>query len=530
MTERGFQTQIYEYPMASDGVNLFKAHQDLKPTECANAQNVIFKNGMVKRGGQSAHDTDEVNAGNVIKGLHKYINTTANKTVAASGGNVYTLDSGTWTARVSGLTDTQFYFENFLDRIYMSNGTEAPRYWDGSSVTTVTAAPTTTLQMLQYQDRLLTLQANGDLDWSDSYDTTAFQGVTNTGVQVDSIAHGMAIHSAQDVNAGLQDKVLIAGGNGMYLFQGTDLRTPSTTGNYTLRRVSQIGCNAPRTMAWTPRGTCWLGKDKQIYILPFNDTRPIPIGRRVQARRQGEEGIESIPTAQLATACAIYHDGYYKISYASSGQSKNNTQLWLEIDRMSGEEGDLGPWYGPMKGQTIGVFARNDDEVLLGGDGDPNTADDKSKISMVYELHKKGDNADFVYDASAGTVRRSIVIDYWTFYNALGEEPFLKVVDNVEAELLDVLGTISFDLYDIAGAVKTGDTFSLSGSAVFWNDAFWGVEFWSDSVATRVVVPISPSPSVRRLSIRIGLTSGNDTFELYKLKVRAQQQSLGLDT
>ena len=102
--------------------------------------------------------------------------------------------------------------------------------------------------------------------------------------------------------------MLLAGTNGMYLFAGTDLRTPATTGNYTIFPLAtKIGCNAPRTMQWTPKGTMYLGIDGQVYLLPFKSSTPVPVGDKIRSNQTGIEGIESIPNGQIQNACDTSH-------------------------------------------------------------------------------------------------------------------------------------------------------------------------------------------------------------------------------
>jgi hypothetical protein len=106
----------------------------------------------------------------------------------------------------------------------------------------------------------------------------------------------------------------------------------------------------------------------------------------------------------------------------------------------------------------------------------------------------------------------------------LGNKDFNKTVHQIEAELLDVLGTVNVDFHDITGQIKSGDSFGLSGKAIFWDDNYWNDEFWSSSSPTRQVVTISPAINTRRLSLLIKHSSSSDGFELYDLKAEALEQ------
>ena len=515
-------TSVVEYPLARLGVNLHKNIVKLNAEEALTAQNCIWRNGIVKRGGSAKFETDEVATGKKITGLHRFYYSTASKQLLASSGTVVRYhDGATWQDAITGLTDgSQVHMTTWLDKAYVANVDDAPNTWDGSSSAAIGAAPTDTRMFLPYQDRLLSI-TGGDLTWSDSFDDTGWGSIAEIGVRPDTQLFGMVYHSATNVDAGYEAKILLAGANGMYVFSATDLRWPATTGDYTIFPLATtIGCNAPRTMQWTPFGTIYLGIDKQLYLLPFNSVAPIPIGTKIHSTHVGIEGIENIPSGQLANACAIYHDGYYKLSVAQSAQTTNNVQFWLDVKRIQQDEDGLwGPWYGPMKGTEISVFAtqngNGDSGELMGGESNATTG------SFVYTMD------DDTLFADSGT---AIQIFYQTLYHPLTGNDFLnKDVHRVEFELRDVLGTVNIDFFDINGTLKTGDTISLSGQAIYWDDAYWGDEYWSSSIPTRSVVNITPAIQPRRLSILVKNSTDNDTFELYAIRAEVKEQSLIFD-
>ena len=519
MPIRDANTNVFEYPMPKRGVNLYKNLVDLHPEEALYTQNYVFNNGLVKRDGSSKYSTVEVVASTKIVGLHRfYYSTSSAQTLAASGTTVKRWDGAAWQNVKTGLTaGQQTYFSTWLNTCYIANGTDAPHSWDGTSSAALAAAPANTQQFLPYQDRLLSI-TGGDLTWSASFSTATWETVANCGVRPDSHLFGMAYHSSTNISAGYQAKVLLAGSNGMYLFSGSDLRVPFTTGNYTINPLAtNVGCNAPRTMVWTPKGTIYYGIDKMVYLLPFESSTPIPIGHKVTSHTHlaGITGIEETPAGQIANACAVYHNGYYKLAVATVGQTVNNYQWWLDVSRLyQDEDGFWGPWYGPMTGMTVSCMAvlsgNSDSGELLGGEG---TA---ANGGYIYSL-----NQDGVY-ADNGT---AISLYYQTFYNALGNNPALnKDVYRVEIELMDVLGTVNVDFLDITGTINTGSTVSLSGSAIFWDDAYWDDEYWSSSQPTRQIVNLSPAIKLRRLSLIVKSSSSNDTFEIYGLKAEATEQ------
>ena len=509
-------TGVIEYPQPKSGVNLYSSIVDLTPEECITAQNCIWRNGVVKRGGSTLFETDEVSTGKKITGLHRFYYGAGLKQLLVSSGTVVKYhDGATWQNVKTGLSDGQpTYFSTWINNAYIANGTDAPHKWTGSVSSTLSAAPANTTMFLPYQDRLLSI-TGGDLTWSGAFDDTTWGSVANIGVRPDTKLYGMIIHSATNVDAVYESKVLLAGANGMYVFTATDMRWPATTGDYTIFTLAgSVGCNAPRTMCWTPKGTIYLGIDRQVYLIPFDSLTPVPIGRKIRSSRTGVEGIEKITGNMLENACAVYHEGFYKLFFAQSGQTSNKVQFWLDVTRLhETSEGLVGPWYGPMLGQSNScVMVQNgsgDESECLAGE------DDATVGSYVYQIGRNDIYAD------NGT---AIQIYYQTFYNPLSEAYLRKDIHEAEFEILDVLGTVNVDFLDITGLVKSGDLVNLSGNAEYWDDNYWGEEYWSSSLPTRVVLPITPAMQVRRLSFLIKHNTGNDKFELYAVRVKVTEQ------
>ena len=528
MPDKDLDSLVFKYPTPKMGVNLYKNPLELDPKEAIFTQNLIWRNGLVKRGGSNKFEDDEVQTGKAITGLHRFYYSTASKQLIASSGTVVRRhDGATWQDIQTGLTDgNQVHFSTWggVQKMYFGTGADELYSWDGSSVVTLSGGniPSSIVQTLPFQDRLLAIDNTnpGTLSWSNSFSDTAANWVpyNTTGVRPDSQLFGMSYHSINNSDSGYETTVLLAGANGMYLFSGTDLRTPATTGNYTIYPLAtNIGCNAPRTMAWTPKGTIYLGIDKQVYILPFGSSTPVPIGHKITSFTYlaGIEGIEDTPSGQIENACGVYHDGFYKISVAATSGTTNTIQWWLDVSRLAvDEDGMWGPWYGPMVGNAISVFmvqsGAGDSGELFGGEGNGATG------SFIYQLDQKGVFGDNGTD---------IDLYYQTFYNPLGNENLRSQIHAVEAELLNVLGTVNVEFHDIEGSLKTGDNFALSGHADYWDDHYWDEEYWSSSQPTRVRLDVSPAILPRRLSMIIRHSSNNDKFELYSLRAKAIQEN-----
>ncbi|MFQ5715084.1 MAG: hypothetical protein ACE5GU_13735 [Candidatus Scalinduaceae bacterium] len=499
---------LSEYPMATKGVNLYVDVLSVQKDECMLSQNMIWKNGMVKRQGMQKFNSSEVSAGKKILGLHRfYYGDGSKQLVVSSGTNVkyYDDNTQTWIAIDSSRTDnktTNFTTWGGVDKLFIANGTDVPLSWDGSTKANVTTAPSKTIQFLPYQDRLLSIDNNnpGNLRWSASFDETAsWETAANCGIKPDTKLYGMIIHSTSNTTSGFESKVLLAGANGMYIFSGSNLTTPFTAGDYVINQVStNTGCNAPKTMVWTPKGTIYLGVDGQVYILPFDSIIPIPIGHKIISN-SFSPGIENLPAAHISNACAVYYKGYYILSITPNGGSINNVQWWLDVNRLQiDRNGFWGPWYGPMKGQTISSFlimsGAGDSGELLGGEMDSSIG------SYVYNLDKQ----DIYTDDG-----NPITVSYQTFYNGMGNNFKDKRVKSLEVEALDSITGATFSFIDSTKGISGGEQISIESEANYWGDKKWNQDWWTGSgtIPVRDKTDLINTIDARRLSIKIDHSS-----------------------
>ena len=78
---------------------------------------------------------NQISAGNTILGLHQFLDEgsgTNDQLIAVVDTVAYYLASGTWTSKRTGLTaNKKARFTNFLDSVFMVNGTDAMNTWDG---------------------------------------------------------------------------------------------------------------------------------------------------------------------------------------------------------------------------------------------------------------------------------------------------------------------------------------------------------------------------------------------------------------
>jgi len=526
MSIKSLEGRITEFLPGINGVNLYLSAHDLKPGDAMYSKNMIYENGMRKIRGSTKFETDEVAADLAITGLHKFYFGDGNRQLMVSSGTVVKYHDGTtWQDIKTGLTtslQTHMASWGALGKTYIGNGVDTPHSWDSTTSANIAGAnfPQKAVMFLPYQDRLLVIDNNdlGTLNWSESFSDSAWEGSAATGVKPDSKLFGMIHHGSTNIDDGYEGKVLVAGANGMYLFSGTDMDVSS--GNYTIHPLAmKIGCNAPRTMVWTPKGSIYLGIDRQIYLLPFDSIQPISIGNKISSRQITgsfrNPGIEVLTSGNMPLASAVYHDGYYILSFAKFGIF-NNVQWFLDIGRLGKDDSGLfGPWYGPMEGVNVGPM------ISQTGDGDVGellAGEASSAIgSFVYTLDE---TEVFGHSGVA------IDIDYQTYFDALGSFGIDKTIREVELEILNTTESITVDFMETDGIIGINKAAIPALVLNKWGQVNWGARNWNNFNPTRIKANVDPEFLVRLLSLRIKSSSATQDFILFRARVLSNEEGV----
>ena len=502
------------------GVNMIASPHDVREGEAIQTQNCFYRRGLNLKFGTQKHSSNEIVASKKVVGLHRfYYNTNSRKLIAACGPNISHLDdgAGTWTSLTTGQTDslrTHFTTWGAVNTMYGANGTDTP-FSINSSLTfaTMASAPANTVMFLPYRDRLLSIDRDDPsyIRWSGSYVTTSWtttaQAIRIPGAGANEV---IKIHSSIETATGVSASVFVGNTNGIYLLWGLDLDPARASFNVRLDPVGgpdNVGCVSPHTVVSTPKGTFWLGNDKQVYLLPYDSSFMLPVGDKITSGASSFKGLESIPVAQIPEAAAIYHDGFYKLSFAISGGTTNTRQYWLDVKNLQRDENGLwGPWFGPMIGMEINVFAHQngsgDDGRLLGGD-------DNAK-GFVYSLNEDGIFGD---DTAAFTMI------YFSNHEQ-GVPGFDTRVMGSQIELTDPASSFTLAFYDTTGILGSSQSISPLGTGITWGDQNWGTFNWqSTTTPTRRVVQHGESSFLgQRIATRLEYSTSTDHVIFYDIK------------
>ncbi len=522
--------RVFEYKMPIGGVNMSVGRLGIQEEQALEMKNLFARGGIKKRDGFDKRVSTAVQAGsNKITMLHRFYRQDGTSQLLAGGGTVYARQTTTtWTDIATGKSDdvpvkTETW--GALDKVYFADRVLAGATWDGSSfVASITGlsgiVPT---QFLAYQDRLLMISITepGALRWSDSFDDTNWVSAAATGVRPDSILHGMIVHSSSfGQEQGQNAQVLLAGSHGMYLFSGTNLSL--TFSNYTIQSLAtRVGCNSPKTMAWTPMGTVYLGTDLQVYLLPFDSIVPIPIGDNIRSHIKGFAGLESIGAGDIDLARAVYQDGFYKLSITLAPSTFNNRQWWLDISEsfrrtvstsVANRALSVG-WFGPMIGmnfsEMISMPGAGDKGEFIAGEGDVTVG------AFVYDSSSSKDNDD-------GT---SIAYRWRSFFNPLSNPYLNSNCHHMEIEFLNTNQSISFTFQDSNQKNALGSVlFSTTGTGSIYGTVNYGSANYGGVSQSRQRLSISPPINLRFIGIVMFGDSSVD-LEVYAIRMEEMEQS-----
>lgn len=136
---------------------------------------------------------------------------------------------------------------------------------------------------------------------------------------------------------------------------------PDSTGgtNASANAISgRTGCVAYKTICATNIGLVFLGCDGSIYLISGGGGEPRRIGDRVRSALAHLAEDDEL----MARCTAVFHKGFYKLSYPSSLDSDtNDAQLWADLRT---EQGVPITWAGPHIGLNVGP------QTVFLGDGD----------------------------------------------------------------------------------------------------------------------------------------------------------------
>lgn len=450
------------------GINLHVSEEDLQPGEAALMTNCVYRAGTRMRNGNGRITPTSLASNFRVRGGHKFYYggaSPAKKRLIAYDTKISVIsDIGGETVLTSGMTgdkDTYFTTWTITDRVYISNGTDVLRTYDGTTFSTAsgTNIPIPRARVAPILDRLFAITTNGiertnplvHTTWSSNSSWATFRP---SQVGLFTALHPFTLRGTDTLYTG----GLAFQAHAYYLITGTDFGSDVTAGAASAGEDSSIqlldpgvGTSSPDSVVTVPGvGIFWFTTDLNVYWVPEGSLKGFYVGDKLRSNG-GTTGIEATNKAQLSQVWMTYSDRYLILGVPTGSNTYPNIQFWLdlyEFTRADKTQQETAVWYGPMTGQTIGRAWREDQQgelLLVGGEGNPSTG------VFVYSMNNFGAFTDAI-----GTVDTAITMAYQPYFKDLGAFSREKYIRSVNLELRNFAGTPTLDLYDLDGTIISG--------------------------------------------------------------------------
>ena len=461
MALRGRVTELKsEYKDPVLGVNLYKAQQDLMQGEAVQMQNFIWRGGTRIRNGSSRVNNGSLGAFR-IRGGHKFYyggGSPASKRLIAYDTKISVMsDAGAVTQLTAGMTsDLQTFFSTWpiTDSVYISNGTDTLRAYDGTTFSTVTGTsiPIPRGPVVPILDRLMAITTNGiertdprvDDVWSSN---SAWATLRPQRAGLFTALHPFTVRGTDTLYPG----ILAFQSGAYYLVSGTDFgddvtnATASTGEDASIQLLDpNVGTASPDSVCTVPGvGIFWFTPDLNVYFLPEGQLTGRFVGDKIKAT--GDiAGCEATNTAALANVWMRYHDRMLYLGIPVSTNTYATTQWWMDIRAFLSSNGEP-VWYGPMTGQSVGcawIENQNGDNTFYGGEGNSAVG------AFVYKLDQEE-----VFSDAVGTADNDISGVYQTMFEDFGIPSRQKYIRGVHLDMNPYDGAAAIDIFDLTGVV-----------------------------------------------------------------------------
>jgi hypothetical protein len=313
-----------------------------------------------------------ISTGSKFLGGFRYTPSSGNNvTIVAHGTDIYTVNdlTGATTSIESGLSAsaTDYYFDQADDKVFITNGYDAPRFWDGSTFTTLTSYLSTGKFAVFHKNRFFTVDPTdptkikfSDLADYESSESTSF-------IYAPSPKSG-------DPIVGLhvfQDNLLVFTRKTKYVLYGDD------PGNFVLRQSSgQRGAVNQNVIKSDPNYVYYLSDDG---VYRYNGSADELMSDGIQTE------IDSMNDKSKASA--VVHNNYYRLYYPSTTSAvADSCILWDTLNNF---------WLRDSGTYIYRPFITEDDTLIEGS-------------SLVGQL--------FYAEQQYSDIGKPIDFAYWTKY------------------------------------------------------------------------------------------------------------------
>lgn len=350
MQQKGAKTEQTIIDNLGKGVNTFTRDTMINNEEAAEAINVwsVGKNSIRKRPGVALSVTIPCSA--PVTGLGTYYNGTTRELLAMCAGKLWRINpvaatttvatgavatAATWTA------DLRTDFCQAGGKVFIQNGTDVLRYFDGTGVANQTNG-IIGKWLIYYKASLWTAGNTGsgnlarlyrsgtDAQLGDFTNSTANVIATSVYVSKDDGQGLSGFFKHQDFLYPVKERSL------WRLSQAAD-----TAATITLEMVDPArGCDSHFSID-TVENDNFMFNEKGVYATGYEPNILDQIRTNILSLRVDSK-IKTIEKDNLDDVVGIYHDNHYYLSYTSGGATANDTILVYDRQRLGWWEWDLG--------------------------------------------------------------------------------------------------------------------------------------------------------------------------------------------
>ncbi len=478
------------------GLNLFTRETMIGEEETSLASNVwsVGKNSIKKRPGYK--QLCEVSGANMVSGLGTYYNGGTRQILIMAGGKLYKdvsgtatqIDTDTWTA------DLRTDFCQAGNKVYIQNGTNVLREYDGSTVEDTTNGQIGSF-LIYYKGYLWT--AGDSSDPTRLYRSgTALKLGDFTYNDPDNLAAGSVFVGKNDGQkiTGLfkhQDYLYIMKESS--LWRATIAVAADGSVTTTLELVDPSRGSVQHHTIDAVENDAFFFNDKGVYALGYEPNMSTQIRTNIVSLRVDPK-VKAIQKSRLEETCAIFFDNHYYLAYTSGGGTANDKMLVYDRQRLGWWEFNIGAnvfcEYKNTSGYSYLYFGSPTDGKVYYFE-ETAKSDNGSAISTTWKTGK------------------------WSFKDYVQQKFFHHVV----LYFGRIRGTVTIKVY-IDGTLHVSDTAVLGGSSTYGigtqtlGTAVLGVEGGETGTAAAELKKIALNKMGMNLQIEITDSQNNKSWEL----------------
>jgi len=276
-----------------------------------------------------------------------------------------------------------------------------------------------------------------------------------------------------------------------------------------------IGCIAPKSVQQVENDVFFLS-NKGVYVVGNEPNVLASVLRTNEVSAVVRPIFQSLNTAQIAKASAVYYDNKYRLSYPSSGLY-NDKEIWYDRERLA--------WVGPMS------YSANPScyEVFVDGANATHLLWGDSNDNYVTE-----------YGSSYSSDKGDPITTSFLSKKEYFKDPFLfKRINKIFTNWRNVNGSVNVNIVieTRSGTTVTAKSFSISptGGGVGWGFDPWGKSKWGNTLgagtassATDLERWLKLSKTARNIQFEIITSTQSSTYELLAIKMtyRFQNESV----